>query len=308
MQFSRGVRIGILLSLVWVAGAAVYTHDADVKGAEDYGKGSYEVCADTKRIEHSADLSSCDAERTKNVKMRMEHSTGNAAIAGLAPVPFAWLAVFILIYVVRAQFIGFRAVVPWGTLNTSKKLFVAFCWVFGLVTLGCAGVVVLNLYVDTKVPVSMSPSLLVIGDKKEYVTATGTWTRTDLIGDTIAYPLQRSRIECYKAENRCTEALASVAETTLLAHVVEYEIQSWTPDAIVLRREYLCATELFTIDLNTKSVSGAGHKVDASFCGMSKDDKASWTLELSDSFKVYWELRQRARPWPLRVIQSALGD
>ena len=143
-----------------------------------------------------------------------------------------------------------------------------------------------------------------------FVTVTGTWVRTDLTDDTILNPLQTSKIECDKAANKCTEALASVSGTTLLADVVDYEIQSWTHDSIVLRKDDLCATELFTIDLNTKAVTGAGHTAHESdaFCKMGHTEKKSWTFQLSNGFKTYWELRQKARPLPLRVFQSLFGN
>jgi hypothetical protein len=94
----------------------------------------------------------------------------------------------------------------------------------------------LNLYVDTKVRVSPGPFLDVIKTGENLVTVEGTWTRTDLTNDTIANPLQTSKIECNKDEKRCIEALASVSESTLMSEVVEYDIQSWTPDAIVMHR------------------------------------------------------------------------
>lgn len=90
---------------------------------------------------------------------------------------------------------------------------------------------------------------------------------------------------------------------------MDYDIQSWSPNAIVMRKEVLCGIELFTIDLNTKSVSGAGHRInDEPMCQTDKDDKANWNYQLTNGFDVYWKLRQKARPWPLRVIQSFFGN
>src|SRR5438270_10567228 len=111
--------------------------------------------------------------------------------------------------------------------------------------LGVSIIAVMNLYVYTKVPVSLNPFLDVV-NLNNFVTVSGTWTRSDLTNDTIMSPLQTSKIECSKAENRCTEALASVSGNALMAEVVDYDIRSWTPAAIVLRKDSLCATELFT--------------------------------------------------------------
>jgi len=310
MRLNRWVHIGILLSVIWAVGAAIYTHKSDVERANYWVKLSYDTCSSGKQANHDADLSSCDAERETTFKRWMEGSNAGAAFVAFAPIPFAWFAVFVLVYVVRAQIIGFRTVVPWETLTRPKKLFVAFCCICSALFVMVGAVVATNLYVDTKVPVGMSSfqDLTKTGDG--FVTVTGTWTRTGLTDDTIADPLQTSKIECDKAANRCIEALASVSGTTLMTDVVDYDIQSWTPDAIVMRKDDLCATEVFTIDLNTKAVSGAGHtthETDA-FCAMNHSDRKNWTFQLSNGFKTYWELRQKARPMPLRVIYAFFGN
>ncbi len=95
-----------------------------------------------------------------------------------------------------------------------------------------------------------------------------------------------------------------------MAEVVDYDIQSWTPAAIVLRRDFLCGTELFTIDLNTKVVSGAGHRTHENErgCKINQNDKTNWSYQLSNGFKIYWGLRQKARPMMLRGIQSIFGN
>lgn len=309
VQLNRWVWLGLLASLIWAVAAAAHSYNSDLEEAEHTAKFAYSICAYGKTMNHESDLSSCDVERAKNLQIRMEGSNGNAAFLALAPLPLAWLTVFILLYVVRAQIIGFSAVVPWKVLNARKKGLVVLCLVFSFLVVLTGIFVVTNLYVDTKVPVGMSPFLDLnrFGDS---VTVTGTWTRTDLTADTIADPLQTSKIECNRAANRCTEALASVTGTILLADLVDYDMQSWTPDAIVMRRDYECATELFTIDLNTKAVTGAGHKInqDTPGCKMDTDAKATWTYQLVNGFDVHREIRRKARPWPLRVLQSIFGN
>lgn len=313
MRLSRWVKIGIFLSVAWAIGAAVYTHDAAVESANHSAQFSYDVCAYTKRAEHSTDLSSCTAERSKTYATWMESSNTNAVIMALAPIPCAWLAVFILVYVVRAQIAGFRAVVPWKALTRPNKALVVFCCACtALVLLGCI-VTLLNGYVDRKVPVGIAGLMDFQKTGNDFLTVTGTWTRTDLTDDSIAAPLQTSKIECDRATNQCLEAVASVSETTLMTDLVRYDIQSWTPDAIVLRKDDLCATEVFTIDLNTKAVTGAGHKTNekTEYCApnpLSGAGKESWTYELANGFKVYWGLRQQARPMPLRVFESLFGN
>ena len=126
MRFSRCVGIGFLLSIIWAVGAAVHTHNDDVERADHFMKFAYETCTTNKQISRDADLSSCEAKRKVNRTTWMEGSNKGAAFVALAPLSFAWLAVFILSYVIRAQIAGFRAAVPWSTLTRPKKMFVGF--------------------------------------------------------------------------------------------------------------------------------------------------------------------------------------
>jgi hypothetical protein len=95
-----------------------------------------------------------------------------------------------------------------------------------------------------------------------------------------------------------------------MSDLVEYSVESWTAAAIVLRLDFPCATEMFTIDFNTDAVSGAGHtiNIDSAFCKMYPVREESWKDQLSDGFKVYWEQRQKARPLPLRLILALFGN
>ncbi len=104
----------------------------------------------------------------------MEGSNWNVAIVALGPIPFFWLATFILLFVMRAQLIGFRAVVSWGALPQFKKLFVVFCAFFSLATVLFVATMVLNLYADSKVPVGLSPFLHVMRFGNDQVFAEGT--------------------------------------------------------------------------------------------------------------------------------------
>jgi len=305
MRLNRWVGIGILLSIIWAVGAAIHTHNDDKKNANFWVKLDHDSCVPSK-----TDPSSCEAQSAKTYKIWMENDHENMAFAALLPIPFAWLTFFILVYVVRAQIVGFRAVVPWKTLTRPKKIFAASCWVCSALFVMVGIVWALNLYVDIQVPVGMSTfqDLTKTGDN--LVTVTGTWTRTDLTDDTIASPLQTSKIVCDRAANKCTEALASVSGTTLMVDSVDYEIQSWTADAIVMRKDDLCATEIFTIDLNTKAVTGAGHTDHETnaYCAGNHSEPKAWSLQLANGFQTYWALRQKARPMPLRVIYSLFGN
>jgi hypothetical protein len=311
LQFNRWQWAGIVLSVVWALGAAISTHNADVESAQSFANFASKTCSANKELAHDRDLTSCEQERTKNLATWMEGDAGNVAFTALAPIPLGWLAGFILLYVGRAQIIGFRAVLQWKALTWFKKAFVWFCVAAGLTAVLLALTVVLNLYVDTRVPVGLSPFLDVIKTGDEFVTVTGTWTRSSGPNQSsLAFPLQTSRIECHRPQRRCTEARASVSETTLMSDLVEYDVDSWTAASIVLRNDDLCASEVFTIDLNTKAVSGAGHLInkDDPFCKRFAGSEDNWTYRLSNGFDVYWQQRQKARPLPLRLIQTFFGN
>jgi hypothetical protein len=56
MRLNRWVRIGILLSFIWAVGAAIHTHNDDVKNANFWVKLDYDSCASSKQANHDADL------------------------------------------------------------------------------------------------------------------------------------------------------------------------------------------------------------------------------------------------------------
>jgi hypothetical protein len=208
-------------------------------------------------------------------------------------------------------------------LSKGRKAFVVFCVFASFFAIFFGLTDLLNMYVDTLVPVSLSPFLDVIPTGDNFVEVNGTWTRTDLTNDTIMNPLQTSRIDCNKQERKCTEATASVSGKLLMLDLTTYDIQSWTPTSITFGDSEdndplhtACASETYTIDLATKTVSGAGHSTNQDinkWCKASKisgmsGSKDNWTLLMSNGFNVYWELRKKARPLALRLIQTMFGN
>ena len=313
MQLSKWQKIGIVLSVLWAVGTGIYTRNDDVSRADDFAKVAYKACFDGKATANNPDLSSCDQEKFVNTKTWMENSAKNVAFTALAPIPFGWLAGFILLYAVRVQVAGFKAVVRWPELSRLKKSFAIFCFLAAGAGLLFASMTVMNLYVDTEVPVALAPSpwSMVTKSGEEIVRAKGTWTRQgSTTASSMGYPLQTSTIDCYRQERRCVESLASVADNVLMSEVVEYEMQSWTNDSIVLKKTYPCAEEIFTIELNTETVSGAGRRINENtkFCKMYPIDEERWSYRLTEGFPVYWDLRMKARPPLLRVFQSFFGN
>lgn len=218
-------RIGIVLSILWALCAGIHTHNTDVKSANDAAALTYKVCTYSQMVAHDSNLSSCDQKREETLATYRKSNSGNAMFVALAPIPFFWVITFILLHVWRAQVIGFRAIVPWAAIGWSKKLFVVFCSLISFLIVIFGITDVLNLYVDTQVPVMLSPFLDVIPSVDNFVTVNGTWTRTDLTDDSIANPLQTSHIECNKEEKKCTEAAASVSSGNV--HVLSIDLKTY---------------------------------------------------------------------------------
>jgi len=312
MSLNTWQRLGILLSIVWVVGAAIYQRSADVERADNFVKWSYGVCSDSKALAHDTNLATCESEREEHSVVWMEGSWGNVALISLVPVPLGWLAAFILFYVGRAQVIGFRAIIPWSTLTWPKKVFVVLSMLTSFVVALFCSLAVLNLYVDKQVPLGLGP-MHVMDRGGDIVNVKGTWSRAGSIGDSaMAYPLQTSEITCFQKEGRCSEARAS-ADGNLFVELLEYPIDSWSDTTIVFKNDDLCTSEVFTIDRKTKTVNGFGHPenhaTDSNYCKVSyKGKEKDWSYHLVNGFNVYWEQRQKARPYLLRMIQSLFGN
>ena len=170
---------------------------------------------------------------------------------------------------------------------------------------------VMNLYVDTEVPVALSPFMDVMKTGDDMVRVKGTWTRQGRTEKSaMGYPSQTSTIDCNRPERRCTEARASVSGNVLTSELVEYDVRSWTKESIVLKNDGLCAEETYTIDLNTKAVSGAGRRVnsDKDYCKLSPSDETEWSYRMETGFPVYWDMRMKARLAALRILQSFFGN
>ena len=306
----RMVLVGLVLSILWAIGASIYQRNSDVDKAEFQSSFAARICLNG----HNPNPATCEAERTSTHDLFMKGSWGNVGFIALVPIPFFWLFGFILLYVGRVQVAGFHEVVPWRNLTTPKRAFVVFCTLSGGLTIVAAGVVVMNLYVDTQVTVIPGSEVMVI-ETGEYVTAKGTWVRSEQItgSSSIGDPLQTSEITCYKSLHRCTEARGLVSGNVLMVEAQDHDIASWTADSIVLRDEASCATETFTIDLRTKVVSGVGELThqDEKYCKsflIASHPEQHWSYRMENGFKVYWELRNKARPWPLRVLHAMFGN
>lgn len=313
-RWSRGwIILGIVISIVWAVGAWHNSQQAALKSAQSFGALTYKTCTNDQLLNHDTNLATCAQKRDRSVEKWLKDGnyTANSLFIAFAPIPFIWLAGVILLYFARAQVVGFREVLPWRNLNIAKRTLVVLCSCFAFAVIAFGVIALLNLYVDAKVPVSPAAwAANVTSDSIDIVTVTGTWVRTDLTNDSIANPIQTSKIECDRLQGKCIESTAYVNDTLLGTDLRTFNIAKWTPDEIIFTDENLCATTIYTIDLHTRVVSGAGHLTNqgTTLCKMNFDGKAHWSLLLSNGFDVYWKLHQQARPWLLRTIQSLFGN
>ena len=234
----------------------------------------------------------------------LTHSWRDVAAIALIPIPAGWLLAFILWHAGRAQAAGFRAVAPWKELSSPKRAFVAFrgAAVTGLLS---GSMVVMNRYADAAAPVSLGLKARVTNVGDDYVRASGARTRAHAVpGSSMGDPLQTFKIVCNRSERRCSESQASVGGKLFMAELIEYRIERWDSGVIVFKSVSECAVERFTIDRASESANGAGQVAnsDRPLCKFREGNETRWTDRLSDGFPVYWELRSKARPLPLRLI------
>jgi hypothetical protein len=69
-----------------------------------------------------------------------------------------------------------------------------------------------------------------------------------------------------------------VSGNVLMSELAEYVVQRWTKESIVLGNDGECAEEIYSIDLNTKAVSGAGRRIhsDDPICKVFASAETEW--------------------------------
>jgi hypothetical protein len=98
-----------------------------------------------------------------------------------------------------------------------------------------------------------------------------------------------------------------------LVDTFDYNIVSWTPSAIVMENINSCSTEMFTIDLNTRKVTGAGYatnkdKDQCKFTAWAPKEgrEENWQYQMEDGSRIYQEQRKKAQPFFLKLIEILL--
>lgn len=78
MHLNRWQRFGIILSIGWAVGAAIYEHNAYVKRAHESATWDYNMCIRSSSVvlglppATTSELASCAQAREKNLAVRLE--------------------------------------------------------------------------------------------------------------------------------------------------------------------------------------------------------------------------------------------
>jgi hypothetical protein len=108
MQLGGWQRIGIILSIVWALGAAIYQRNADIEHAQDFMSLAYKACTESKLLNNDSDWSSCDQESAKHWEIWLEGSWRNVALKSFVPIPFGWGVAYLLLAIGRWVRTGFK--------------------------------------------------------------------------------------------------------------------------------------------------------------------------------------------------------
>lgn len=315
IQLNKYLKIGLVLSLIWVVVVFFNVRNEQIESANNYGNLSFKVCLDTQALKQNKDLSKCETERIAGISLFRKGLNENSAVAALLPVPLIWLATFISFHLARGIKIGYQAVVPWSTFTLLKKIVAGFC-LFVIGCLGYAGLIgYLNIIADSRVPVGMGggnkPEINLFSEG-DSVYFKGTWTRHGLSeGSSIRNPINLSSFKCLKETMTCIEGQAEVlgdSTHTLIADVFTHQLDTWTDSEITYKDVGWCDTTNYTIDLKSGAVNGVGHLTNIGKAGCMPEGQldaetakswpdASWTMTLTyDGFSVYWAEHKKAMP------------
>ena len=191
-----------------------------------------------------------------------------------------------------------------------------FCYGFSGLTVFFVSIVLMHLYADSKVPASLGyrTSVIVLDG---YVTAKGTWTNDELFdkSSSILFPQQISKIVCRLEKRQCVESRAMISHTggsaSLMTDLIEYDIKSWTKDSIVFVTSGICYDEIYTLDLNSKTVNGvekfSNHATNNKYCNQPEAGHVNTTFRLANGYAVYRKLKREASPWLLKIVFSLFG-
>jgi hypothetical protein len=298
-------KLGVIFSLVWLI-YFPYTQISEANNqAIELTSWQYKNCIED-NIKFK-EASNCELLRTEKINS-LEHVNYVNIFAGTVIILlFSWLTAFIVFYLIKVIYSGFKQTIFWGKLSIGKKWFVGVCYVYSSFLILLFILLVSGLYIETKVPYYL-PFFSVSKDYNGYVTVEGTWkTNKYDKNDILSTPLQTSKIVCHKSNASCVEARAFtyMGGKQLQSEVFEYTITKWANGEIEFIKDLGCAVEKFTINLNSKVVNGSGYHLANKDC-TANDEK--WSYSMVNGFDIYLEEQKKARPYIVKVILSLFGS
>lgn len=100
-------RLGIVLSVVWALAVFFYVRSRDIEQARNFSSFVYSTCSEAKSAAKDYEFREC-SERASKGYLDYDPGLSNAAIAALLPIPFMWLAAWLVVAVTRWVVRGFR--------------------------------------------------------------------------------------------------------------------------------------------------------------------------------------------------------
>ncbi len=145
------------------------------------------------------------------------------------------------------------------------------------------------------------PSLSVYVDMwNDFASAQGTWV---ISNEKQAFPLQTTKITCYRESNSCIETTAVIMlgkSLTLDSNFIG--VERWDNFEIVTKPyDYLCTRYVIRINKAQKTVTAIRSTLNSKEVCEGVEGK-EMHLTLSDGFKVWWELEETRRAVMKKVL------
>jgi hypothetical protein len=306
--------IGLVLSFFWIVGAAYTQYTSIIESATSTSDSLYKICIRDQTQKINEQANSCLEQKAKDFNLYTDNLWTVILATAILPLPFYWLYAFIFLTIFRCFKQGSKAVLDLSSLNKFQKYFAYFCYLWAGLTCLILILSSMVIYAESKVPVKFGAYKKILYlPEYSYIEVEGTWTiSTD---DKIHYeffdPINTSLIKCDLKTKKCIESLAQIYMLDtggfMKATQKEYVVTSWSNNSIIFNNNSTCSISLFTIDLNSESLTGIkkfnNSLPNSDYC-KKYEKEADIYYKLEDGFAVRQELIRQATPLPLKLIQS----
>jgi len=315
-RFTKWQKVGLLLSIIWIVAAMYIQYSESIDAASMIAKLKFDTCvSDSGEIANNSS-GNCSQLKQQEYDLFMQSAWTNASVVAFLPLPIFWLYGLIFLTIVRCFRTGSRVVLDLSLLSKPKRFFAYFCYLFSAVTVLFLVLIAMGKHVDSKVPTYLGYETRIF-QYDDFVSAEGTWVNGNSLESQapLFSPHQTSKIICRRNKATCVESKASImfarGNASLSAQLVEYEVKSWTKNSIVYSEQNLCSETIFTIDLNSKTVTGverfANNAPNKDFC-QPKSSNKNTVYKLENGYTVYNNLRKEASPYFLKLVFALFGN